>query len=226
MKPLKADIGFVFNSDMSRSAIVTDVGETLSEEYSFPIVADHVLSKSPPESAVVSNCCTTRTLDEVVAARGGVLYKAKVGQSHTIDKMFETSAVLAGDGSGSVAIAAGVPGFDSFALMILVLESMAASGLKSSEIAEKLPRYEIIKRSVPCPSAHAYSVLRSLRGSFPDAALSEDDGLRFDWKDGWVHLRASMTEPIVRMIVEWKGREEAEDMAMRISSMIERLVSS
>ena len=227
IKVLNADIGFVFNSDMSRASVVTDSGETLSEEYSFPIVADHVLQRAGKGAGVVSNCCTTRTLDDIVRMRGGVLHKGKVGQAHTIDKMFETGSVLAGDGSGSIALARGVPGFDSFLLMALVLESMAFSGESSSQIAARLPRYYIIKRAVPCSSSHAYSILRRLRGRlFPDAEFSEEDGLRFDWEDGWVHLRASMTEPIVRMIVEWKGREKAEEHAAKVYSIIERVVAS
>ena len=227
IKVLNADIGFVFNSDMSRASIVTDSGETLSEEYSFPIVADHVLHRAGAETGVVSNCCTTRTLDDIVRMRGGVLFKGKVGQAHTIDLMFETGAVLSGDGSGSIALARGVPGFDGFLLMALVLESMACSSETSSRLASRLPRYHIIKRAVPCSSSHAYSVLRSLRGSlFPDAVFSEEDGLRFDWPEGWVHLRASMTEPIVRMIVEWKTREKAEEYAAKVSSIIERVVAS
>ncbi len=226
MKVLSADIGFVFNSDMSRASIVTDTGETLSEEYSFPIVADHVLKKAGKGATVVSNCCTTRTLDDIVRMRGGNLCKWKVGQAHTIDKMFESGAILSGDGSGSIALADGVPGFDGFLLMALVLESMAFSRETSSQIAGRLPRYNIIKRAVPCSSSHGYSVLRSLRGKFPDAKLSEEDGLRFDWPDGWVHLRASMTEPIVRMIVEWNDPKKAEACAAQIYSMIERVVAS
>ena len=66
----------------------------------------------------------------------------------------------------------------------------------------------------------------SARTPFPDAEFSEEDGLRFDWEDGWVHLRASMTEPIVRMIVEWKGREKAEEHAAKVYSIIERVVAS
>jgi phosphomannomutase len=224
---LNADIGFVFNSDMSRASIVTDSGETLSEEYSFPIAADHVLKRAGKGAAVVSNCCTTRTLDDIVRMRGGILYKGKVGQAHTIDKMFETGAILAGDGSGSIAHAHGVPGFDSFLLMALALESMAFSGESSSQIAARLPRYHIIKRAVPCSSSHAYSILRSLRGRlFRNAVFSGEDGLRFDWKDGWVHLRASMTEPIVRMIVEGENREKAEARASEVYSIIERVVAS
>ena len=224
--PLKAQIGFVFNSDMSRVAVVTDSGETLSEEYSFPLAADHFLERQGPGAGVVTNWCSTRTLDEIVARRHGTLYKSKVGQSAIIDKMFETSASIAGDGSGSVALAGGAPGFDGFAAMALILESMALRGKSSSQLAMQLPRYHIIKRAVPCQSAHAYTLLRGFHDKFKDAARNEEDGIRFDWKDGWLHLRASMTEPIIRMIVEWNTHEGAEDMALQVRSILDRLVYS
>jgi len=226
MAPLKANIGFVFNSDMSRMAVVTDTGETLSEEYSFPLVANHLLGKCGPGASVVTNWCTTRTLDEIVERRGCSIVKAKVGQSAIMDKMVERSAVMAGDGSGSVAFAEGVPGFDSFAAMGLVLEAMALERCSSSTLASRLPRYHIVKRAIPCQSAHAYTLLRSLHGKFPEARCNEEDGLRFDWKEGWVHLRASMTEPIIRMIVEWETHEGADDKALQVRSLLERLVYS
>ncbi len=226
MAPLKADIGFVFNSDMSRVAIVTDSGETLSEEYSFPLAADHFLEKAGPGSGVVTNWCSTRTLDDIVFRRGGTLYKTKVGQAAIIDKMFETGAIIAGDGSGSIAFASGSPGFDGFAVMAVILESMALRGKSSSTLASELPRRHIIKRSVRCQSAHAYSLLRGFRDKFKGVPCNEEDGLRFDWKDGWLHLRASMTEPIIRMIVEWDDRDGAENMALEVRSILDRLVYS
>jgi phosphomannomutase len=225
MKPLKADAGFVFNTDMSRAAVVTSSGETLSEEYTFPLVANHVLASGPKRSSVVTNCCTTRTLDEIVKRHKGILHKTKVGQAFVIDKMFQTKAALAGDGSGSVALSGAAPGFDGFLAMALVLEAMAVNKCSSAELAEDLPRYHIVKKKIHCPSAHAYSLLRSVRNSYPEAEFSEDDGFRFDWKDGWVHLRASVTEPVVRMMVEWKNKDEAEDRALHIRGGLERLVS-
>jgi len=224
MAPLKAHVGFVFNSDMSRVAVVTDIGETLSEEYSFPLAADHYLARRGPGAGVVTNWCSTRTLDDVVARRGGILHKTKVGQAAIIDKMFETFSSIAGDGSGSAAFSGGAPGFDGFAVMGTILESMALRNRTSSQLAEELPRRFIIKRAVPCQSSHAYTLLRGFHGKFKDAICNEEDGLRFDWRDGWLHLRASMTEPIIRMIVEWNTREGAEDMALQVRSILDRLV--
>lgn len=98
LTPLKADIGFVFNSDMSRTSIVTSSGETLSEEYTVALVADQILSQG---SKLVTNPCTTRTLDEVAARHEAEIYKTRVGEACIIDRMQALDAELAGDGSGS-----------------------------------------------------------------------------------------------------------------------------
>lgn len=221
---LKSDIGFVFNSDMSRAAVTTDTGETLSEEYTFPLVASHVLLKSKEPCTVVTNWCTTRTLDDVVAEFKGKVEKTKVGQASIIDDMIELGAKLAGDGSGSVAMNDSVPAFDSYLTMAMILESMAARNASSSELAGSIPRYHIIKRKVPCHSSHAYTLIRNLKGHFHAPKVTENDGFRFDWNDGWIHLRAAMTEPIIRMIVEWRTKEEAEEKALQVRSILERLV--
>lgn len=234
VRALSADVGFVFNSDMSRTAVVTSSGETLSEEYTFPIVANHVLAKvktGKTVNVVVTNTCTTRTLDDIISRHRAQVDKTKVGQGSIIDRMIELNAVLAGDGSGSIAINNSVPGFDSFLTMGIILEAMAVKKCSSAALAEELPRYHIVKRKVSCPSAHAYTLLHHLRKRFPDsgfpeAELSTEDGLRFDWADGWIHLRASMTEPVIRMIVEWKTMEEAMENAMRMRGLLERLVAS
>jgi phosphomannomutase len=221
-----AAVGFVFNSDMSRTAIVSCNGETLSEEYSFPLVADRYLERMPPPATVVTNWCTTRTLDEIVRQHGGVVCKSRIGQAPLVDRMLEADAEIAGDGSGSVVFRPLSLGFDGFLAMAMILESMAVNGCSSSDLVARLPRHHIVKRSIPCPSARAYAFLRNVKDSFPDAAVSEEDGIRFDWPDGWAHLRASATEPIVRMIVEWNTVEEAESRAISLRGMLERLVAS
>jgi len=221
LKPLKADIGFVFNSDMSRTSIVTSTGETLSEEYTIALVADQVLSRG---KKLVTNGCTTKTLDEVAARHQAEVHKTKVGEAFIIDRMLELGAELAGDGSGSAAFGDHVPGYDNFRVMGVLLEAMAKKKLTSAELAAALPRYHLVKRAIRTSSSHVYTLLRSMREHFCDAEVHEKDGFRFDWPEGWVHLRVSNTEPIIRMIVEWASKEGAEDRALHVRGLLERLV--
>ena len=136
------------------------------------------------------------------------------------------NAKIAGDGSGSFAHSGGVFGFDSFMTIAFILESMAKRNATSHDLAVSLPRFHIIKKKVACSSSHAYTLLRNLRDHFPSAEYSETDGFRFNWDDGWVHLRAAMTEPTIRMIVEWKDREKAEEKSEEVRGLLERLVAS
>jgi len=221
LKPLEADIGFVFNSDMSRTSIVTSTGETLSEEYTIALVADQILSKG---RKVVTNGCTTQTLDEVAARHQAEIYKTEVGEAFIIDRMLELGAELGGDGSGGAAFGGHIPGYDNFRVMGVILEAMAKKKATSAELAAELPRHHIVKKTIRTSSSHAYALLHAMRSHFPDAVVNDTDGLRFEWPDGWVHLRVSITEPMIRMIVEWNTQKEANERALQVRGLLERLM--
>ena len=220
--PLNADVGFVLNSDASRVSVVTNQGETPSEEFTYALVANHVLAKFKSQSVLVTNICSTRMLDVIVDKFGALIEKTSVGQAPIVERMLELKAKLAGDGSGSVAFANGINGYDGFMVMGQILEAMAESETSSSGLLKQLPSYSIIKRSVPCHS-FPYRMLVELKKFFNDAdACDETDGLRFDWDFGWVHLRVSDTEPVLRVIAEAKDREVAEDLVSRALAFVER----
>lgn len=226
LNALKADIGFVFNTSMNRLAVVTNEGETLSEEYTFPIIVDHLLQKAPG-ATIVTNSCTTRTLDDVVSKHGGTLIKTRVGEATLIDCMQSHQALAAGDGTGSaVTHQSPAPALDGIHAMLLILEAMAEEQVTSAALAERLPRYHLVKKQVRCRSSHAYTLLRGISKHFPQAKVSEIDGVRLDFAEGWIHLRASVTEPIIRMIIEWTNQETAEDQALFTRGLLERLVTS
>lgn len=218
--PLGADAGFVFNSDASRLSIVTDTAETLSEEYTAPLAVDYLISTNPG-ARVVTNICSTRALDDIVAKHGGELYKTRVGQAHVIDKMFETGAQVACEGSGSLTSSKWVSGFDALYTMAVILEYMAVTGRKLSDLSNDIPRYHIVKSTVRCQSSQAYGLLRNMRGMAGDGKVTEGDGIRIDWADGWVSVRSSTTEAVIRMISESKTIEKAVDRDFQLRGMIE-----
>ena len=207
---LRAGAGFVLSSDMSRLSLVTESGEPVSEELTFPLIARHVLSRTP--GPVVANECSSRTLDRVAADAGCPLVKSAVGQSNVVAAMIDERAVLAGEGSGGVAVAGFGRGFDGFLMMALVLEAMAKSGRPLSSLVGGLPRYFMLKRQVDLSPREAHAAItraeRHLR--MTAGAVTEGDGVRCDWPDGWVHVRVSRTEQVVRVISESETRELAE----------------
>jgi phosphomannomutase len=143
-----------------------------------------------------------------------------------MDKVVDAGAEFAGDGSGSFAMASAAPAFDGFLAMGKILESMAAKNASSAELAGSLPKYHLRKLKIPCRVSNAYSLLKNLGDHFQDAERSDVDGHRFDWPDGWIHFRMAMTEPIIRVIIEWRTKEEAEERATRVAGLLERLLVS
>ena len=223
IEPLGAAAGLVFNSDMSRMGILTDGGEPLSEEMTFPLAADYLLEKWGAGAVVVGNCCSSRTLDDVVRRRGGLLEKVKVGQAQVVAGMKRLDSSLGGEGSGAFTFGT-LRGFDGFLMAALLLEMIAVRGQPLSMQLRNLSRYHIVKKTIPCRSSHGYALLRRLKGRFGDAKVSEIDGLRFDWEDGWLSLRLSSTEPVIRLISESKRKSTAQERAWQARSLLENRV--
>ncbi len=217
VRALGGRAGFVFSSDMGRMSLVTESGEPLSEELTFALIADHVLRRR--SGPVVTNGCTTRALDDLARRYGVPLVKTPVGQAYVISAIRDEGAVLGGEGSGSVALPSFSLAFDGFLMMTLVLECLATSGQPLSVRLQELPRYAIVKRSVVCAPGEGYRALERVRAEFErerPCRMDETDGLRADYDDGWVHVRASRTEPRVRVISEAQTRAVAEARAERM----------
>ena len=214
VRALGGRAGFVFSSDMGRMSLVTESGEPLSEEMTFALIADHLLRRRT--GAVVTNGCTTRALDDIAARHGAPLVKTPVGQAYVVSAVRDEDAVLGGEGSGSVVWPEFSLAFDGFLMMTLILECLAITGQPLSVRLRSLPRYEIVKRSVACGPGEGYRAIERVRAEFDrerPPRLDETDGLRADYEDGWVHVRASRTEPRVRVISEARTRAAAEARA-------------
>ena len=224
IQPTKADVGFCLNSDGTRVAVVTDTAERISEEYTLPLVADYCLMRYP-DSVVVTNISTTRTLDEVVKKHNAHLIKTPIGQSAIVSAMLNENACLGGEGSGGVAVAGFMPVFDAFLTMGLILEAMAVRKAPAHQLVEHLPRYHLVKKNVPCRPDRQYTAVEAVRLYFQNERLVDDtDGIRVDWNDGWLHVRASATEPMVRVIGEATSRERADEHVDKVLQIIYRTI--
>jgi len=222
IRPLKGDIGLVFNSDLSRVSLVSESGEPLSEEFTFPMALRHILSKKTTKQYVITNLCSSKMIDDICREHQAELHYAKVGQAQVIDEMFHYEAVAAGEGSGSFTTGA-LAGFDGFYMTAILLEALAVSKAPVSALRSAMPRYHMVKQTIVCNSPHAYMRLKNMRQEFGDEVKVTDlDGLRFDWDDGFLSLRLAATEPILRVISESKNAEVAEERAWRVRLLWER----
>ncbi|MBL8850110.1 MAG: phosphoglucosamine mutase [Planctomycetaceae bacterium] len=200
VRNLGADVGFAQDPDADRLAIVDERGEYIGEELTLGLAADFVLSRRP--GPFVVNGSTSRMNADIAARHGCDFRRSYVGEAHVVAMMQSVGAVLGGEGNGGV-IEPRV-GFvrDSFVSMAYVLAGLAERGGKLSDWVATLPRYEIVKDKLICPRERVTQACDALRRTFADARAEEGDGLRLDWPDRWVQVRASNTEPILRVIAE------------------------
>jgi len=224
IRQLGGDAGFLFSSDLTRLSLVSETGEPASEEFSFAVIANHVLGRR--SGTVVTNSCTTRMIDDIARQRGVTLVKTRVGQAYIVSKLLDEQGILGGEGSGSAVLPDFSRAFDGFLMVGLVLEAMAQQGKKLSELLGALPRYHIVKRQVRCDSRHGYRALDLVQGQMlaqrDGGQVDLTDGFRMDWPDGWVHARASQTEQLVRVISEAQTRAVAERRADELVRLIEQ----
>jgi phosphomannomutase len=222
VRATRASLGFLLNSDVSRVSLVTETGETLSEEYTLPVAASYYLKQDP--GAVVTNLSTSRMIAEVARKFEVQVIRTRVGQSAIIQTMLQEGASLAGEGSGSLAFKNFQPAFDGFAVMGLILEMMAVEQKKLSELVKPLPRYHIVKDKVICPPHRLHSLVAETRKLYPRAEINSLDGLHVSLKDAWVHIRASSTEPLIRIIAESFQAARAQLEVDKVVSFLNKLL--
>ncbi len=205
---LQADLGAAINVDGDRLGFVAAGGRPLSEELTLPLCAMSRLARRP--GTVVTNLSTSRRIDAVAAGYGCPVRRTAVGEAHVIDQGLAEEAVLAGEGSGGVAALPASVTFDGLLTLGLVLEAMATRDLGLEPLAASLPPYQMRKGQVPGPPATIYRVMDAVRQQWSDAAPNCSDGVRVDWPDGWLHIRGSSTEPLLRVIVEAESAQRAD----------------
>jgi len=213
MEVLKADAGFLTNSDVSRISLIASKDQAMSEEFTFPLITQAYLERK--KGPVVTNVMTSSMVDEVARKMNCPLFRTRVGQSHVIETMLLEDAVIAGEGSGGVAIPEFQPAFDGFLSMAIVLEAMAL-GASLGELAESLPLRHLVKEQVGCSLPRIYSLVNEIKKLYPGEWHETSDGIRLETGTGWIHLRASATEPLVRVYVEDASRETARERAEQI----------
>lgn len=224
VKKHKADIGIAVDPDADRLVLITDKGEPFGEENTITTAAKFVLKKtrSKNKSATV-NLSTTRSVEDIAVEYGSRVFRSPVGEINVVKEMLRKKSAIGGEGSGGVIFPALHYGRDSLAGIILVLNEIAEYGGSISGYKKTLPEYFISKTKVENvfkPDA----ILEKIKLKFSDdpnvTGINFSDGLKIDFVDGWVHIRKSNTEPIMRIIAEAKTRKESEKLMMDFSGLI------
>jgi phosphomannomutase len=219
MKKETFDVGFVVDPDVDRLALVMENGEMFGEEYTLVAVADYVLQHK--KGNTVSNLSSSRALRDVSDKHGVTCTAAAVGEVNVVEKMKETRAVIGGEGNGGVILPELHYGRDALAGIALFLSFMAKTKLKCSEIKALYPNYVISKNKIKLTKdMNVQEILQKVTQQFASFHPNTIDGVKIDFEQGWVHLRPSNTEPIIRIYAEARTETEAQELAGKIRSAL------
>jgi phosphomannomutase len=222
MKQGKADVGFVVDPDVDRLAIVSEDGSMFGEEYTLVSIADYVLQHTPGNT--VSNLSSTRALRDVTRKHNCEYTAAAVGEVNVVTAMKATNAIIGGEGNGGIIYPASHYGRDALVGIALFLTLMAKSKLKVSELRKTYPEYYISKNKIELtPAIDVDNILKVIKEKHQQYDVNDIDGVKIDFPTGWVHLRKSNTEPIIRIYSEAASMDEAAGFANKIIVQIKEI---
>jgi phosphomannomutase len=217
VKTADADVGFAQDPDADRLAIVDNNGIYIGEEYTLALSARYALSKRGGKA--VANLSTSRMIDDIAAISGSEVIRTAVGEANVAAAMVENNCVIGGEGNGGVIDIQAGPVRDSLVAMAYVLALMAETEKTIAQLASQIGSYCMKKVKFSADSRQAEIITERVKGLFPEAKVDTTDGCRFDFADGWCHLRCSNTEPVARLIVETESSDACEKYIETILSI-------
>jgi len=219
----RADFGIVVDPDVDRLAIVCEDGTMFGEEYTLVAVADYVLGKTPGNT--VSNLSSTRALSDITNKHNGSYQASAVGEVNVVEKMKATNSVIGGEGNGGVIYPEMHYGRDALIGIALFLTQLAERKISARELRDSYPNYFISKNKIHLtPEINVDEILSALEDKYMNEKITTIDGLKIDFKESWVHLRRSNTEPIIRIYAESEGEDKANALAENMINEIKKLI--
>jgi phosphomannomutase len=210
VKESRADVGFAQDMDADRLAVIAETGSPIGEDYTLVLATRYALSKK--RGPVVANLSTTSAMDDVAKMFGCPLHRAKIGEANVTEMMQAVGAVIGGEGNGGVIYPRINFCRDSLVGMALILHLLAENGCSVSELLSELPRYAMIKEKLECPSHRIGEALKMVRRDYADHPLDLRDGVKVSFERGWLHVRGSNTEPIIRLVAEAETEAQARQI--------------
>ncbi len=208
-----ADLGIVVDPDADRLAFIQDGGEYFGEELTQVAAAQFMWGiRSGP---FVTNLSSSRAIDDVASAFGNEVFRSAVGEINVVEKMHEVAAVLGGEGNGGVILPDLHHGRDALAGVALILQLLADRQISMRDLKAQLPDYSMVKLKQDIGELNPDELLSKMADRYSEEHISTIDGVKIDFDEGWVHMRRSNTEPIIRVYAEARSDEKANDMGQR-----------
>jgi len=210
----KADFGVGFDGDGDRAVFVDDKGNMLPGDLTLLVFVKDALQRNPGEKIVYELSCSM-AVDEFVRQHGGTPLVERVGHTFVMDRMIAENALLGGEKSSHFYFSECYGMDDAIFASLRMAEILSKSGEKLSEIVGSLPRYpSIYEKNFDCPDELKFVAIEKLRSRFENRGLTflNMDGVKMLDEDGWVLLRASNTQPVIRVSAEARTEEKLEKL--------------
>ena len=219
LKQGKADLGFVVDPDVDRLAIICEDGSMFGEEYTLVSIADYILAHTPGNT--VSNMSSSRALSDITRKHGGEYTASAVGEVNVVAQMKKVNAIIGGEGNGGVIYPTCHSGRDALVGVALFLSHMAKMDMTVSAYRQTLPEYYISKNRIDLtPDTDIDAILARVKDIYKEERVNDIDGVKIDFAEGWVHLRKSNTEPIIRVYSEAATMDKANALAQQVMAII------
>jgi phosphomannomutase len=218
VKSKKSDIGVVTDPDADRLALVDHTGKLIGEEYTLAAALDFYLSWKAGPIAV--NLSSSRINEHIASKYGVECHRSAVGEINVVKKMQEIGATIGGEGNGGVINADLHPGRDALVGIAMVLQFLAEQKINLHQWRASQPDFHIVKSKVELGSIDAEAVLKKVIAFYATEKISTIDGVKIDFEEGWVHLRKSNTEPIIRVYSEAMSQEKAHLLAAPVMAQL------
>lgn len=219
----KADLGIVVDPDVDRLALVCEDGSMFGEEYTLVACADYVLSKT--KGNTVSNLSSSRALRDITEKLGGNYQASAVGEVNVVELMKKTNAIIGGEGNGGIIYPESHYGRDSLVGVALFLSHLATSKMSCKELRNSYPNYYMSKNKIQLtPQINVDEILATITSNYANEDVITIDGVKINFKNEWVHLRKSNTEPIIRIYTESTSQKSADKLGARFISEIKSIM--
>lgn len=219
----KADLGIVVDPDVDRLALITETGEMFGEEYTIVAIADYILGRE--KGNTVSNLSSSRALADITEHHGGQYAASAVGEVNVVELMKKTNAIIGGEGNGGVIYPELHYGRDALVGVALFLTHLAKTKKSVSELRAGYPAYFMSKNKIELQKGmDVDGILTEIHRQYQDQRVTDIDGVKIDFDDGWVHLRKSNTEPIIRVYSEGRSEELALQLANDIIEAVQQII--
>ena len=229
VKNAHVDVGFCQDPDADRLAVIDQNGRYIGEEYTVALCVEHVLRnhtlRKRAKGPIVMNCSSSRMAQDIAEQYGVPFFQSPVGEANVVDLILKKEAMFGGEGNGGPIDPVVGLVRDSFVGMAQILDAMCLRNKTIAELADELPRYEIVKQKITLPQGTTPDRIRAmmdgLEKKFSDQKCNRQDGLRIDWPQAWALIRGSNTEPILRIVAEAKTESEAMALCDKIRNNLE-----